>query len=129
MKSLATPFTLTGGRIATTTDYARIVEQKIMDVLVTGKMERPTLPMYGAGLQELLFESIDELVATDIKTDASLDLLESVSGVSILDISIKQDPLEESAAVVKVAYQIGASAPQVLSFNVTTDILTEETSF
>lgn len=129
MKSLSVPFNLTGGRIATTTDYARIVEQKIMDVLVTGKLERPTMPLYGAGLQALLFENIDELVESDIKTDASLDLLESVSGVSILDMSIRKHPYEDSTSVVKVAYRIGSSAPQVLTFTVSTDILTEETGF
>jgi phage baseplate assembly protein W len=129
MKSLKTPFNLTGGRIATTTDYATIVEQKIRDVLVTGKLERPTLPLYGVGLQELLFENIDELVEADIRTDAGLELLESVSGVKILDISIRQSELEESATVVKVAYQIGQSAPQVLSFQVLTTNLTEESPF
>ena len=129
MKSLAVPFNLTGGRIATTTDYSRIVEQKIMDVLVTGKMERPTMPLYGAGLQDLLFENIDALVEADIKTDAGLELLSSVSGVTILDIKLDQDPSQESATRVRVAYQIGQSAPQITTFKVFTETLTEESSF
>lgn len=129
MKTLSTPFNLTGGRIATTSDRSRVAEQKITDVLVTGKLERPTIPLYGSGIQQLLFENIDELVEADIKTDIGMDMLSSVSGVSVLDLKIQQDSVEPTLAVVKVLYQIALGTPQVLTLKINTDILTEESSF
>jgi phage baseplate assembly protein W len=129
MKSIQTPFNVTGGHIAAVTSYDTIVEQKIRDVLVTGKMERPTMPMYGAGLQSLLFENIDELVAADVKTDAALDLLDSVSGIKVLDILIQEDIDDPSTGRVQVAYKIGQSAPQISVFTITTDVLNEESPF
>lgn len=129
MKSIQTPFNVTGGHIAAVTDYDTIVEQKIRDVLVTGKMERPAMPMYGAGLQSLLFENIDELVAADVKTDAALDLLDSVSGIKVLDILIQEDIDDPSTGRVQVAYKIGQSAPQISVFTITTDVINEESPF
>jgi phage baseplate assembly protein W len=126
MRSIATPFNLTGGRVSTTTNRSRIAEQKIIDVLVTAKLERPTIPLYGAGLQGLLFENIDELVEADIKTDIGLDMLSSISGVTILDLKIQQDVTEPTLAVVRVLYQTSLGSPQILTFQLSTDILTEE---
>lgn len=129
MKTISTPFNLTGGRIATTTSRSRAAEQKIIDVLVTGKLERPTIPLYGSGIQQLLFENIDELVEADIKTDIGLDMLSSVSGVTILDIKIRQDATDPTVAVVKVLYQISLGTPQTLTFQISTEVLTEESPF
>ena len=124
-KSLRAPFQVSGGKILTTSDITQINEQKIVNVLVTNKLERPMLPDYGAGVQSLLFDSIDELVEVDFKTDAAAEVLARVSGVTVLDVRVKQT--EESEATITVYYRTPLSNVQSTTFSVVVpSTLTEE---
>ena len=115
-KSLKIPFQVEGGKITTTTDVTAINEQKIVNVLVTNKFERSMLPDYGAAVQKLLFDSIDELTEVDFKTDAVTEVLARVSGVTVLDVRVQQT--EESEATITVYYRTPLSNVQSTSFNV-----------
>ncbi len=125
MKSFVVPFNVSGGRIAVTTDPDRIVTQKIIDVLVTGKLERPTLPEYGAGIQQLLFDNIDELVSADFKADAGMELTQRISGLRLMDLKVEEE--EPGLANVSVLYSTTLSAIRTLTFQITSGLLTEET--
>lgn len=125
MKSIAVPFRFSGGRVAVTRNYDKIVRQKIVDVLTTSPPERMGLPNYGASLYELLFEPIDELVESDFKTDAIIELQDRVSGVTIHDLYIRQNEFYESTAEITVYYSLPLSPAQTLTFTVTSQ-LTEE---
>ena len=123
--SLKVPFQIAGGKVCTTSDHTAINEQKIINVLVTGKFERPMIPDYGAGVQSLLFDAIDELVEVDFKTDAVQEVLARVSGLNILDVTVKQT--DESEATITVYYRTPMSSVQSTSFNVAIPAtLTEE---
>jgi len=126
MKSISVPFRFTGGRVAATRNYDAIVRQKIIDVLVTNPPERMGFANYGSSLYTLLFEPIDELVLSDFKTDAIMELKSRISGVSIHDIAIKQDDFYETTAEITVYYSLPLSPAQRLTFTVTNQ-LTEET--
>lgn len=90
MKSIRVPFSVDGGSIASTTDYDTIIQQKIIDVLVTSFYERPMRPAYGAGTWGSLFEAIDELEMADFRIDASNAVSKNVSAVTIRNISFDQ---------------------------------------
>lgn len=125
MKSIAVPFRFSGGRVAVTRNYDKIVRQKIVDVLTTSPPERMGIANYGASIYSLLFEPIDELVESDFKTDAIIELQSRLSGVSIHDISIRQNEFYESTAEITVYYSLPLSPAQTLTFTVTSQ-LTEE---
>jgi phage baseplate assembly protein W len=125
VKSIAVPFRFSGGRVAVTRNYDKIIRQKIVDVLTTSPPERMGLPNYGASLYELLFEPIDELVESDFKTDAIIELQDRVSGVTIHDLYIRQNEFYESTAEITVYYSLPLSPAQTLTFTVTSQ-LTEE---
>jgi phage baseplate assembly protein W len=119
------PFNVTGGRVATTTTPRQIIEQKIVNVLTTGKLERVSLPLYGVGLQSILFGSMDDLVAVDFKTDAATELTSNVTGITILDITVRATT--ESEAEVTVYYRTPLSSTQSTTFYVVVpDLLDEE---
>lgn len=124
MKGLQIPFNVVGGKIADTNDESRLIEQKIINVLVTGKFERPMLPEYGAGIQSLLFDTLDELVEVDFKTDASSELADRVSGISLIDLRIEQTGSSE--ATVTVYYRTPLSPARSTTFTLPLGILTEE---
>ena len=117
MSSLIAPFQIVGGRVASTSDVNRIVEQKIINVLTTAKLERVGLPEYGAGVQHLLFEDIDELVMVDFKTDAATELSDSISGLQLVDIGITQK--DDTTADITVIYRTPLSPARSTTFSVT----------
>jgi len=126
LASIKTPFQFSGGRVATVTSPTTIAEQKIIDVLVTSRFERFGLPTYGVGIQQHLFEPIDELTSAEITIDAKMELNDRISDVAISGVSVEQDPYYETTAVVKVLYSLPISRPRVATISVALDDFTEE---
>ncbi len=114
--SFRLPFQVVGGRISSTNDADVQIRQKIIDVLVTDKFERPMLPNYGAGTNQLLFEGVDELTEVDYKVDAVQEITTRVSGVNIIDIRI--EPTEENEAAITVYYRTPLSTVKSTTFYV-----------
>lgn len=100
MYTLAAPFNIANGKVSSVTSVSKDIEQKILNVLVTMPIERIGVQGYGLGIQGLLFEPIDELIEADIKTDAVLNISSQISGVDVVDITFRQDPLNASALIV-----------------------------
>jgi phage baseplate assembly protein W len=123
MKSLKIPFRIDGGSVGSTDDLPEIMEQKIINVLVTSKLERLGLPIYGVGIQELVFEDIDELVELDFKTDTISEILENVTGLDVMDVRVRQ---EDTTAKVTVYYRLPLEASRSVSVTASAGFLNEE---
>lgn len=124
MSSIKIPFTFDSGRVSTTKSSSIVAEQKIVDVLVTSKYERPMRHDYGAGINQLLFEPIDTLNLSDFSTDAKQEMAANITRVTILNIGITEGDAvaaygnPDTTLGVSVSYQIPLGSPQVLSFKV-----------
>lgn len=127
MKSIAIPFGFDGGKVSSTTDQDTIVRQKIIDVLMTNRFERMGVPNYGAGVQGLVFDTIDELVAADFKLDAIAEIHRRVKDVTIHDITVEESFIEETEVKVTVLYALPLSSMNSLVFFLS-DTLTEESA-
>lgn len=129
MYTLAAPFNIANGKVSSVTSVSKDIEQKILNVLVTMPIERIGVQGYGLGIQGLLFEPIDELIEADIKTDAVLNISSQISGVDVVDITFRQDPLNASALKVTVYYKTPLSTVQSSTYEINYGTLTEETGF
>lgn len=129
MYTLSTPFNIASGKVSTVSKTADDIEQKILNVLVTAPLERVGPQGYGLGIQGLLFEPIDELLEADLKTDIVLNLSSQISGVDIVDVTFRQDPLTASAVKITVYYKTPLSTVQSATYQINSGILTEETGF
>jgi phage baseplate assembly protein W len=126
--SLTFPFTVIGGRIATTTDLTRQVEQKIISVLTTDRLERVGIPDYGAGVNQLLFEPIDALVSADYRVDAMNELVDRISGIVVVDIVLTT--VSDTEADVTVFYKLPLAAVRQTTFRIALPgTLSEESGF
>jgi phage baseplate assembly protein W len=134
MKSIKIPYGFSGGKTNVTSSLITIAEQKIVDLLITSKYQRLIRHRYGAGINRLLFEPIDELSISDFLIDARQDAKEYISRVDILDLKIMpQGKLsmytnDETTVGVNVTYKLPLGSPRVVKFNVAVPgALTEDT--
>jgi phage baseplate assembly protein W len=127
MTAIAIPFRFDNGRVVATSDPVRVTNQKIVDVLVTSNLERVAIPDYGVGVYNYVFENFTELIEADLKIDLVREVQTRVSGVSIIDVSIRQEDL--SQYIVTVYYRTPISGIESVVFNVNRpDLLNEESS-
>lgn len=126
MKSLRLPMSLSAGKLVHTSDPNVIARQKILDVLMTSAAERVGPDDYGAAIKSLLFAPIDDLIEADFKLDAISELNRRISGVDIMDMSVRQNPIDQSTAEITVWYRLPLSSVTRAVFTVSTPFLTEE---
>jgi phage baseplate assembly protein W len=124
MKSLKIPFNFVGGKTQTTSSVTTIAEQKIVDVLTTGKFERVMRHRYGSDIRRLLFDQLDSLSLADFIIDARQDAADAISRVSILDIRVSPTNTiasygnPETTLGITVIYRLPLGSPQVVRFSV-----------
>jgi phage baseplate assembly protein W len=124
MKSIRIPYSFSGGKTSATTVTTTIVEQKIVDVLTTGKFERLLRHRYGSGIRQLLFEPVDDLTLSDFIVEARQDVAENISRVDIMDIrlsstnSIAAYGNQDTTIGVTVIYRLPLGSPQIVRFKI-----------
>ena len=96
MRTIAVPFSFSGGSLRTTANPHTIARQEIIDVLVTDNYERVMAPMYGASTSSLLFTQVDNLVEADFKEEALHMLNINLSNAVVTDLSITNRPPDGS---------------------------------
>ena len=134
MSAIKTPFQIApSGRVAHVLDQNTIARQQILDTLTTSKFERTMRAGYGAGANDLMYEPMDELVFSEFKVDAMLELNKQVHMASVVDIRVA--PLvtpyfgdgENTSLEISVYYKTNSPGVQSLTFNIVSpDTLTQE---
>lgn len=114
--SLLYPFQVTGGRIGVTTDIVTQIEQKILNVLTTNRLERIGIPDYGVGVDQLLFEPIDALVSADFRIDAMAEIANRISGIIVVDVTTTN--VDQSTAEITVFYKLPLAAVRQTTFRI-----------
>ena len=84
MRTIAVPFSFSGGALRTTSNPHVIARQEITDVLTTDNYERVMVPMYGANTSSLLFTQVDNLVEADFKEEALHMLNTNLSNCTVV---------------------------------------------
>jgi phage baseplate assembly protein W len=126
MKSISVPFRFTSdtGAVSTNSSINNIVEQNIIDILTTSPGERVMNPKYGAGLKNLLFEELDELVFAEYRVDAIQELNEYLTTGKVIDLNIivpennfyGEDT--DTTITVSVKYVVPPYGASVVTFNI-----------
>lgn len=130
MKAIKLPISFSSGGMDTLSSQIKIVEQQIIDVLVTSNFERVMNPTYGAGAYNLLYDIMDPLIFADFRVEALSELKRYVSGAQIIDMFVGQDDglfTEEynTTARVSVQYRIPPLQASTLTFSIS-EFLTAE---
>ena len=128
MKAIKIPFSFSNGGVSEVTDAVTVIEQQIIDTLVTRNGERAIKSGYGVGIQSLLYELENSLVFDDFKQEAMTAINEELESGKVLDISISYPNsmemafVEDTPVLLKIAYTVPLYGARTLSFSVTSDI-------
>lgn len=116
------------GRLATTTDPATIMEQRITDYLVSYRGEREMRPQHGCDLQGFLFSPVMSTLLAQKATEVKAMLQASKTFGEIVSVELTEVSGHRSTVRVKVMYRLTPNElPRVLEKTVT-GLVTEETS-
>lgn len=128
MKSLSLPFRIdVDGHVATTGQYAKVVEGQLLDVLATNHTERIMRPDYGADLQRALFDPVDDLVRSDAGRQVMARIQQWAPRVTMDTVRFNSDALKPGQVFVDVTFKAGALS-EVLTIRVPVSaFLNEET--
>jgi len=96
LRTIAVPFSFSGGSLRTTANPHTIARQEITDVLVTNNYERVMAPMYGANTSSLLFTQVDNLMEADFKEEALHMLNTNLSNCTVVHLSVTNRPPDGS---------------------------------
>jgi phage baseplate assembly protein W len=126
MKSISVPFRFTSdtGAVATSSSLNSVVEQNIIDILTTSPGERVMNPKYGAGLKNLLFEEMDELVFAEYRVDAIQELNEYLTTGKVVDLNIRVPESNfygedtDTTITISVKYVVPPYGASVVTFDI-----------
>jgi phage baseplate assembly protein W len=106
------------GRVAVETNYAKHVEQMILQVLLTNPGERPHRPDFGCGLRRMLFAPNDPTVATFTQVTVYQALTRWLG--SVIEVGAVEARAFESTLEVTVSYVLKARMERrILNIEVT----------
>lgn len=112
------------GRIAFTSDPARILRNRVRMIVGTEVSERVMRPTYGTPLQSLLFEGDDDLTASIIMSDVEKALADWEPGVIVQNVYLDTDSTQLDGVVsVNVTYSAANSPFETLTIPVNTAVL------
>lgn len=128
MKTIRLPLQLDNtGRVSITDDPATIIEQQIIDLLVTYRGQRVMLPDHGADLEGFIFSPIrDEVLA--LKADEIHGVL--TRGISFGEIvAVRMAPIPDADTSIRltVYYRLSPTSPVLQLERIVSGLVTEET--
>jgi len=135
MAVLKVPFQIDySGSVSRVTSFETMINQQILDFIVTSPFERTVISNYGAGVAGMLFENEGSLQMAEWRTAAMARLSQAVPGVRIIELSvgtppqIQQDPETGSTIQVTVYYSIPSQGNDIQTFSTLVPrLITEET--
>lgn len=102
--------------IAKKTD-ANAITQSIRSLLNTAYYERPFRPRVGTNLRKILFEPVDYITMSDLKSSIQEVILNYEPRISVLDVLVT-DLSEQNAYAIKIVYRI-ANIAEAKSVDIT----------
>lgn len=109
MKALSMPFHIDiHGSVATSVNYADIMQGQLVDVLMTNQLERVMRPEYGADLQRSLFDPSDELVRSDAARQVMQRCQQYAPRVTMESVRFSLDSMRPGQVYVDVSFRASA---------------------
>jgi hypothetical protein len=115
-KAISLPFSFdANGSVGYTSDLNKIIQDRIVLVIMTSLQERINRPQYGSNIKEVTFESISDATQI-IKQEVSVAFTKWLSYLTLLDVAPKIDPLDNTLSV-DITYKYGTTEnPETVNF-------------
>ena len=88
------------------------IARSVRNLVLTGQGERPFQPVLGTGVSRLLFENMDKLTASAIRSEIRTTIENYEPRVEINEIIVKPDPEGNAMDVTLQYFIIGIDVPE-----------------
>ena len=88
------------------------IARSVRNLVLTGQGERPFQPVLGTGVSRLLFENMDKLTASAIRSEIRTTIENYEPRVEINEIIVKPDPERNAMDVTLQYFIIGIDVPE-----------------
>jgi phage baseplate assembly protein W len=102
------------GDLRTKTDL-EAVKQSVKNILLTNFGERGFTPIFGGGLNNLLFEPLDQIIRIELDKTIRAAIRNFEPRIDIIDLTIKEDVNNNSLEVTLKFNMINALDPQTIN--------------
>lgn len=92
-----------------TVAYEKDIEQAIKIILFTNRGERVMRPDFGAGLNEFIFEPLNQTTMQLVKTRVEESLIDWEPRIDAEQVSVTADPVERNRLNIDVMYRVRAT--------------------
>ena len=89
--------------------YEEDIEQAIKIILFTNRGERVMRPDFGAGLNEFIFEPVNQTTMQLVKTRVEEALIDWEPRIDVEVVSVTSDPVERNRLNIDVLYRVRAT--------------------
>lgn len=115
-KAISLPFSFdANGSVGYTSDLNKIIQDRIVLVIMTSLQERINRPQYGSNIKEVTFESVSDATQI-IKQEVSVAFTKWLSYLTLLDVAPKIDPVDNTLSV-DITYKYGTTEnPETVNF-------------
>jgi phage baseplate assembly protein W len=96
------------GRTATAI-YEEDIQQAIRIILGTDRGERVMRPDFGAGLNDFVFEPINQTTLQTVMTRVKESLIKWEPRIDVLQVTVNTDPAENNKLLIEVNYRVRAT--------------------
>lgn len=126
MKTLRIPLQLDSRLRLGVATGPEAVRSQILDLLVTADRERPFRPDYGAGLPEMVFDTIDPVIFSAKEREIRSILTNSIRGGIINSVTLSQPELDGASLQVEVLFSMSPGGEQFAATETFTGLVSEE---
>jgi phage baseplate assembly protein W len=90
-------------------EYEQDVQQSIRIILGTNPGERVMRPDFGAGLNQFVFEPVNQATMNAVSTQVREALIDWEPRITLMEVNVTTDPTQMNCLLIDIEYQIRAS--------------------
>ncbi len=89
--------------------FEQKIEESVFLILSTSQLERPMLPKFGCGINDLVFEPNNATTVVDVVNNVREALVNYEARIDVLSVDASASPEQENLLLIRIEYRVRAN--------------------
>jgi len=89
--------------------FEQKIEESVFLILSTSQLERPMLPKFGCGINDLVFEPNNAVTVASVATTVREALVTYEPRIDVLSVDASSSPEQENLLLIRIEYRVRAN--------------------